>query len=176
MKLNEEIIEVLKASSLSVDDAMPYLISLYYGYKPGYIPNYVIQIVNRLGIVEENKGVLNWAVPLYLEQQTEFDWIKEWMNLFGEIRRDRRGARSTVLSRMKKFFVNNPDIRQDEVINATKMYIESVNDPTFLKKSEKFIYEGSGFKETSLLLEWVEMYRESKIQSVRRTSKSNTMQ
>jgi hypothetical protein len=98
------------------------------------------------------------------------------MDMFGEINPDRRGTKSFVMSRMKKFFVENPTVRVDDIMGATKMYFRNVDNAKFLKSSHKFIMEGKGADRYSLLLEWVEKYQNWQKADKERNSISNTMQ
>ena len=85
------------------------------------------------------------------------------MDLFKAKNPERRGVKADVLRRMKKFFVNNPSIRKDEVFQATENYLKSVSEAIYVKKSHKFIYEQDG---TSMLKDYVDGL--SKAQEVKR--------
>ena len=75
------------------------------------------------------------------------------MDLFKAKNPERRGVKADVLKRMKKFFVNNPSVRKDEVFQATENYLKNVSEPIYCKKSHKFIYEIDG---TSMLKDYVD--------------------
>ena len=90
---------------------------------------------------------------MFEETESGFEWISDWMDLFKNVNPERRGVKADVLRRMKKFFVNNPSIRKEQVLEATKMYLKTVDNPTYCKKSHKFIYEQDG---SSMLLDFVE--------------------
>ena len=177
MKINPEINTVLKTFNIPVNDGISYLLSIYYDVKPSYTPLSLIEKMNRTRILvlDEASKTLDWNVPLFEEQVTGFEWVKEWIEEFGRINKDRKGTYRNVAARMKTFFVNNPAIRQDEVIEATKMYLRTVTQPVYLKTSHKFIYEGQGAEKVSHLLEWVNRYKEMTASENGRESYNNTM-
>ena len=62
---------------------------------------------------------------------------------------------------MKAFFADNPDVRKEEVIEATNMYFKSLSNADYLISSHYFISKGVGRDRTSALLGWIEKYREA---------------
>lgn len=176
MKINEAIKDILKEHQLPLGDGIACLLMMYFDYKPSYLPKEIEERIKRTGIIKADPThTIQWVVPLFEEQVTGFEWITDWMQFFGNVNKERRGSKSSVASRMKKFFVTYPDIRQQDVITATKLYISTVDNPKYIKKSEKFIFEGVGLEKTSLLKEWVDKYREMSSSQGQRKSTSNTM-
>jgi hypothetical protein len=178
MTINEEIKDVLKECQISFNDALPYLISLYLGYKPSYIPEKLQKQINAAGIVKPGKGSegLIWVVPLFEEQTTGFDWVDKWVDSFAKINPDRRGNGRFAKARMKKFFAKYPEYRKEDVIGATKMYMRSVSDPQYLMKSHNFIHKGQGANAVEELLEWCEKYKRYMQNQAINNHTSNTMQ
>lgn len=177
MLLNPEIKPILSSFNIPVKDGLAYLLAIYYDVKPSYIPDGLVQKMNitRILVLDEQSKTLTWNIPLFEEQVTGFEWVKNWIQEFGDINKDRKGTYKSVAARMKTFFVNNPSIRQDEVIEATRMYFRTVTNPTYLKTSHKFIYEGVGAEKISHLLEWVEKYKSMEKSDTGRNSFNNTM-
>lgn len=177
MLLNPEIKPILASFNIPVADGYAYLLSIYYDVKPSYTPIELVEKMKRTRILslDEQSKTLNWNMPLFEEQVTGFEWVKDWIQEFADINKDRKGTYKAVAARMKTFFVNNPSIRQDEVIGATRMYFRTVVNPNYLKTSHKFIYEGVGAEKVSHLLEWVEKYKEMAQTDTGRNSFNNTM-
>ena len=96
---------------------------------------------------------------MFEEQETGFEWVSEWMDLFKAVNPERRGSKADVLRRMKRFFMNNPSVRKDDVFKATQNYLKTISEPMYCKKSHKFIYEIDG---SSMLLDYVENIESSK--------------
>ena len=93
-----------------------------------------------------------WLMPLFEESVTGFEWVTDWMDLFKSVNPSRRGVKKEVMTRMKRFFINNPTIRAQDVVEATKLYLKGVDNAQYCKSSHKFIYEIDG---TSMLLGFV---------------------
>lgn len=153
--INSEIRKILSAKAIPIQDGVAFLLCIYYGVSPSYIPEELERRVLATNIVSKDyaSGTFKWNIKLFEEQETGFEWVSEWMDLFKEVNPERRGTKADVLIRMKRFFVNNPSIRKDDVIEATKRYLKTVSDPIYCKKSHKFIYEQDG---TSMLKDFVD--------------------
>jgi hypothetical protein len=155
LEFNSEIKDIFNRYSIPMHDGMSYLVCLHYGLDPSFIPPVLERKILATKIVTrdyENNQV-KWNVGLFEETETGFEWIGEWMDLFKNVNPERRGVKADVLKRMKKFFMNNPSVRKEDVFNATNRYLESVSNPMYCKKSHKFIYEIDG---TSMLADYVE--------------------
>jgi hypothetical protein len=164
MQINPKIKEVLSEYNLDYRDSLAYLLSIYFDCKPSYTPPLLVQklnVTNILGIVDQK---LHWNVPLFigtLQIEDKWEWITEWMQGFSNKNPERRGTKSTAITRMKTFFANNPDVRKDDIISATDLYLRNT-DPRFIHKSHKFIYDGIGKNLNSTLEEWVDKVKEHK--------------
>lgn len=160
LNINEEIKKALIKNKISVTEGISALIILYYDLEPSFIPDdlykklYASEILTK----DYSKDIFIWKIPLFEEQVNNYDWIKEWMNLFSEVNKERRGVRATVFKRMQDFFKTYPEYTPEDVLEGTKLYFRHLQDPQYCKKSHKFIKEQDG---TSLLKEWVETYKES---------------
>lgn len=179
MTINLEIKQILTAYNVPVNDGLSYLLAVYFDVKPSYTPTIIIERINRTGIVsfDDKTKSLQWNIPLFDEQFTNFEWVAtQWITMFEKANKDRKGGVKECVSRMKKFFAANPDIRKDEVMGATEMYIKSVLNVNYLITSHYFISKGAGADRTSTLLQWVEKYREAGSTEFNgRSSHNNTM-
>lgn len=184
MMFNPQIEEILNEFGIPREDGLAYLLSIYYDVRPSYTPPLLIQRINTTNILTIGQDrELIWRFPLFLHEEVsdaKWKWTEAWMDEFGKINSKRRGSKKTVLSYMKRFFAENPDVRQEEVIGATHLYFKNLDSPTYLKYSHKFISEGSGQFRISMLEEWVEKYKlihtESQEVNGGSTSLNNTMQ
>jgi|SRR6187402_71683 len=158
---NSEIKEALSRNSIAIHDGLGYLLSLHHGVDPSYIPMELQRKVLAAKIISKDyaNDEIKWLMPLFEETESGFEWISEWMDLFKAINPERRGVKADALRRMKKFFVNNPSVRKTDVFDATNLYLSTVTNPMYCKKSHKFIYEQDG---TSMLLDFVEQKQDKK--------------
>lgn len=162
MTINEELLEILKDNSINKSDAICYLLSLYYGYKPTYIPRELKIKINTTKIIVEKDGNLHWNIPLFEEQEVGFEWVdSEYIELFKERKPSEGRYKRECIKRMKALFAKHPDIRKDEVIGATILYL-SATDPTYIRKPHFFIQKGQGVSKIQDILDWIERYRETK--------------
>lgn len=161
VNFNSEIKKILISKSIPVHDGFSFLLCLYYGTQPSYTPKELERRVFATGIISKDytNNTIKWKLPLFEDTETGFEWVKEWMDLFKEVNPERRGVKADVLKRMKKFFVNNPSIRKDDVFEGTKLYLRGVSEAKYCKKSHKFIYETDG---VSMLLDFVEQHLKRK--------------
>lgn len=177
MTINTEIKEVLRSFNIPVDDGLAYLISIYFDVRPSYIPISIVEKIKRSGVIllDDNKTI-QWCIPLFDEQVTGFEWVStEWLELFRSKNKERTGGPREAISRMKKFFAKYPEIRKDDVMEGTKMYLKSVLNPHYIITSHYFISKGIGADRIETLLHWVNTYRESIKDEVGRTTYNNVM-
>ena len=155
LEFNSKIRDILTKHNISIHDGITYLLCLYYGTDPSFIPKELERKVLTTNIVTKDyeQDAIKWNVSLFEEQEIGFEWIGDWMDLFKAVNPERRGTKADVLRRMKRFFVNNPSIRKDDVFKATENYLKSLSDPMYCKKSHKFIYEIDG---SSMLFDYID--------------------
>lgn len=156
MKINDNVLEILEEFKIRKDDGICYLLCLYYGYKPSYIPEDIVYKINASKIVE-NDGTagLKWNIPLFEGQTTVWDWVEtEYVALFEKV--GKATHKREAVSRMKKLFAKHPEIRKEEVLGATELYLYNDNFPRF---PHYFIEKGSGAEKTQDILDWIDKYR-----------------
>lgn len=172
MKINKNLIQLLKSSGLDPNDVIPYLLGLYFGYVSTYTPEELKVRVNILKIVEHSETGLVWNLPIFDGMVSDpFDWIKEeYISLFKAIGKGGNLRDTTV--RMKKLFAENPDYRKDEIIEATKLYISNT-EPKYVRLPHYFIRKGDGVNVTQDICIWIEKYRQS--QGVAPTANHNRL-
>lgn len=175
MEINEQILEIFKEFRIFPADGICYLIAIYHGYEPTYIPEELKMKINATGIIVEKNKNIHWNVPLYNKQVTGFDWVKtEYVLMFKEANSDRGGNVRESIARMKKLFAKDPEIRKDDVIGATRMYLLNT-DPRYIRRPHYFIEKGQGANKTFDILDWIDKYRLTKNEQTGRTSHTNTM-
>lgn len=179
LKLSDEFISYLREQNLSTESRARLLISSIL-LETAYDNKDIFEGKNALASFSEEmlaemlkEGILSYSeltgyklVFHIFEEQTKestltdkFAWVGKFRDLFKQVNPDRWGTLSTCKERMKKFFSENPEIRVDEVMDATIMYLKNT-DRRYIMKSHKFIYDGAGTSRNSTLEEWIEKFRE----------------
>ena len=159
MRINPEIKKILKEFGIGEAEGVCYLLSLHFGYQPAYIEDHFKQKVNITKIVVPDDGSLKWNIALFQGQEVAFAWVKdEYTTLFSDKNRSRGGKVREATSRMKRLFAENPDIRKEEVIGATRMYLNNT-DSDYIRFPHYFIEKGRGGEKTQDILDWIEKYR-----------------
>jgi len=165
MKLNPEIEKLLVEFNIDIYEGQLYLLACFHNLDTVYFSEETIRQVNSIGIVERDykTNTLEWHVALYDNQNIDsvWDWVNEYRELFASKNKERSGSKKTCIARMKVFFQENPHVRKQDVLEATKMYLRGV-EPQYVKTAERFIYDGQGAWKTSLLSQWVERLLEIK--------------
>jgi hypothetical protein len=147
--INPRITEILREFGIGEADGLVYLFSLYYGKIPSYIPQNIKARVNSTGIVtHDTHGGVKWTVPLFEGQETHFEWVKsEYLGLFKHYKKHNKFKRECVL-RMKKIFAENPEIRKQDVLGGTSLYIKDCirkgTSAQFVKSPHYFIEQRKG--------------------------------
>ena len=168
MKINQEIFKLLEEHDVDKNEGVLYLLSIYHNVESNCISEKTIRIVNNLGVVERDykTNTLIWQVALYEGQNVDsvWDWVNQYRELFASKNKERTGSKKTCVLRMKMFFAENPHVRKEDVLEATALYLRSV-EPQYVKTAERFIYDGQGNYKTSMLTQWVERVLEIKVKS-----------
>lgn len=164
MQINPQIRSVLTEFNIPVEDGLAYLLSIFFNCRPSYTPQLLVQrmnVTNILGI-DSNREVI-WHIPLFINGEAidKWKWVLEWNLEFKRINSKRSAVGRDAITRMKAFFADNPDVRKEEVLEATKMYFKTLTSSEYLISSHYFISKGVGRDRTSALLGWIEKYREA---------------
>lgn len=164
MKINEKVIETLKRFGIKPDDGVPYLLSLHFGYNPEYVPDTLKQKVNVSKIVESEVTGLKWNVALFEGSTIDqpWDWVvTEYIALFARVGKGTHKREAT--ARMKRLFASHPEIRKEEILGATEMYLYNT-ESKFVRLPHYFIEKGDGGNKTQDILDWIDKYRLSQEQ------------
>ncbi len=161
MEINPKIQEILELYGIPYRDGLSYLLSVFYQSVPSYVPDNLVKKMMVTQILGIEEGTTIFVVPLFLSTEIpeKWSWVEEYRTIFKSIFSPRAGSLSTCVARMKVFFAENPDVRKEEVLGATRLYISNVSKREYLKTSHKFIYDGIGKMRNSDLEEWIERYR-----------------
>ncbi len=186
--INPKIIKTLEFFNINKDDGVSYLLSLFFGFLPTYIPELIKKQINVTGIVERNynNNTVNWIIPLFsntiYNSNNKWDWVvSEYRDMFMKIDPKKGGDRKSCVTKMKQFFSENPTVRKEDVIEATKIYLADFEngkqDNTYLQKANYFIskitkaYGTSNYE--SRLSEYIELLELEKERSVKKLKANN---
>lgn len=158
-EINEEIKEALREFNINNDDAICYLLALYFGYQPVFLPDILKQKLNLTGIYERTNTGLKWHISLFSGGETAFDWVRDYVRVFTEANPKKVAKVTDSTRRMKALFSKYPDIRKEEVMGAAKLYVRNT-DVNYLRDPHYFIEKGRGAEKTNDILDWIEKYRE----------------
>lgn len=164
MEINQEIRDRIKDIGIPENDGVAYLLSVYFECIPSTTSRVLIkqmQMTKILSIVDKK---LHWQVPLFADETKEpedkWNWVvTEYRELFKSVNQKRTGPKNSSVSRMKRFFADNPDVRKEDVIGATKMYIRNLSSPEYITSAHYFIFKGTGVNKISGLEDWVDKYK-----------------
>ena len=171
MEINQQIRDLLDSFGINQEDGLSYLLSVYFECRPSYTPTILIQKLNATNILGIGASrELIWNIPLFVasvEADGKWDWVKAWNQSFGDINPKRKGSDKECIIRMKKFFGENPEVRKEDVIGATKLYFNSLSSRDYLTSSHYFIVKGSirNRDRVSALEIWVQRYQQEMLEA-----------
>mgnify|MGYP003629616917 CR=1 FL=1 len=103
-------------------------------------------------------------------------WVKtEYCAMFKAKNPGKGGKVRESVARMKKMFSAFPEMRKEDVILTTKLYL-SQTDSRFIRYPHYFLLKGQGSNAIYEFADWYDKYLESKQAGEGRTSSTNTMQ
>jgi len=158
LRINPEIEERLEDFEIPVKDGVNYLLGVYFDSIASTFP---VKLKKQVGITKIFTGSqknLEWKIPLFISEEDEDrNWIlDEYRQMFKDIRKDRAGPKKSVEKRMLLFMSNNPTVTGEDILLATKNYLQSLSDSKYLTSAHYFISKGSGTNKVSLLEQWLE--------------------
>lgn len=159
-KINPDVINLLTDCKINVDAGLGYLLCLANNIMPVYIPDKLKQIVHSTGIIVFNDREITWKMPLFGTQETEFGWLNEWRELFKPFDTHNKNKKEVNI-KMKKLFAENPEVRVEDVMEATKLYVREKIRDGFPRLPHYFISKGIGLNKVSDLLSYVDIYKDS---------------
>lgn len=187
--INPAITEKLIQSKIPINLGTLCLLGIYHGVPLEELhldPELIVQL-NLTKIVErdyqnrEETPKLIWNIPLYADQEIQLDdnwaWIDDWRKLFGTIRPDAIGNKKDCYLKMKRFFANNPHIRKEDILAATKMYLLTFRgkDAAYLQRADYFISKiikaEGGTQHNSRLEMYLELLKNSAAESAPQVSR-----
>lgn len=157
MKINENILRVLQKSSITnKKSALAFLLAVYFKCsEANCFPELLKANISSLGIYSINGNNVEWKIPLFENQDVNFEWVKEYRQKFKDRNPARAGDLKACTIRMKDFFANNPHVRKEDVLKATDKYLDDT-DKSYIQTSHYFIFKGKGVDRTSSLEGYVE--------------------
>ena len=126
----------------------------------------------KLGVIERDyiSGTLIVKLPLFEGEDIDFiparniekvrievlERIQEYRQLFTGVRAKSIGMKQTVIDNMIRWMLSNPDYTFDNILDATRYYIE-MTERQYISNADNFIFrEVRPGKEESLLLTVIE--------------------
>jgi hypothetical protein len=179
MTINEEVKNLLKDHNIDEAKGLLVLLAIYHNIPfDGYLESFFAQELSEINIIKivdrsyPDENII-WNIPLFndaeLNLATEWSWVlDEYRPLFRNIDKSKGGTPISCVRRMKKFFAEHPEVRKQDVIEAAKMYIETVNDPRYLQQADYFIIKDTkSLNVTSRLEQFLEIIKENRASKVR---------
>lgn len=161
MVINSKIKEFLEPIGIDIDHGIQYLIALHFKLKTDIFTDNLKLRVNTSGILEFKEDYFTFAIPLFENQISDdkWDWVeKEYVAMFAPYGKAKN--KREALACMKKLFAENPDIRKEDVLGATAMYLNSkpLSESKYVRLPHYFISKDKGVNRTQDILDWIDLY------------------
>ena len=158
-KLNPKLPLMLKEHGIDTTEGILALLGLTHSLdvttiiKEETINKLVLKgFIERVYTSSTRKHYVQLNIPVYEKQEVEWEWVeKEFMKPFATMKPSIAMLYDESKKRMIRFFQENPSIRKDDVIRATKLYLSEVDDVTYLQAPHYFIRKDKGIAQTSRL-------------------------
>ena len=173
MKFNPEIESLLNKFNINRTVGLVTLLCLYHELDDDRVKNTIEnqQKITLTKIVERDyaNGGIKWNIPLYEGEQVidkNWGWVDEYRELFARYRPDAKGTKSVVLKKMQKFFSEHPEVRKEEIFQATEMYLRTFaastpNQRKYIQQADYFISKATEGVKTSRLEQYLELIKDS---------------
>lgn len=168
MNLNSELKPVFREFNIDPASGLFCLMSIYHNIPiRGELEKLLTPVMMQINVAkivdkDYKTKTLVWNIPLYEGENMEWNWINtEFRPLFAAVSRVKAGSLSSCTRKMKEFFKKHPSVRKQDVIEAAKMYVNSVSDPQYLQQADYFIFKNSDAKSSfsSRLEQYLELIK-----------------
>jgi hypothetical protein len=176
-KVHEKLREHNIEAGIEENEALLYLLSAYYNVPVQSTPTDIVRKVNLTKIVERDYETPN-SLPKFNidlfdkdEQVNEaWEWVdKEYRALFAKVRMDAKGDKNGCVTKMMKFFALHPEIRKDDVLTATKLYIDpflaNQQNVKYMQRADYFISKTVDGSKLSRLEQYLEQLKTFKAEN-----------
>ena len=109
-----------------------------------------IDSVNKIG----SKKIVKKSNRVILDGLDEF--LLEYRNLWKGLKVGAMGSNETCKEKIIKWMTNNPSYSKEDILKASKIYLNSLNDYKYLKQADNFIYKREGNIDTSGLSSFID--------------------
>ncbi len=132
MEINQRIYEILKEFKIDRDKGVIWLLAIYFNLGVKDVINQeTIDYLKSTFIVERTpRGIIQWNIPLFTSQITDWDWVILGYNKMWDRNRERKAANADCIKRMQDWFKQYPKFRMQDVKQATTAYHNSSKRPT----------------------------------------------
>jgi hypothetical protein len=177
MRLNPDLFETFKEYNINPSYGFLSLLAVYHSIPLtgdlGKMLDSTMMQINIAKIIDKDykTNTLIWNTTLYEGEEHEWSWIDtEYRVLFKAANKLKAGSSSSCVRKMKEFFKKHPAVRKQDVIEATKFYISTMNDMEYLQQADYFITKNSDTKSsyTSRLEQFLELVNDRRIPSERK--------
>lgn len=144
MKINPKLKTLFEQNSIDYDNAVNTLLALY--HKLNVILS--TEMINKLSVIKlidknYSTGGFDILINLYEGEAeiTGWEWIEDYRNIFRKADPKKAGGKTSVKSKMKKFLIEHPDVKKDEILAAARLYVADFlhKDTTYLQQADYFI-------------------------------------
>ena len=184
-EFNPEVYDKLKEhgiiEQIDTNEALCYLLAIYYELHVTCINERIIRQVNLTKIVERDYFVIQsnttnptkWNISLFIvpeQVDNNWEWVdKEYRIKFKAISGDKAGDKNGCIAKMKQFFAANPEVRKQDVIDAAELYIAPFRTATqnakYMQRADYFISKKEAGAKLSRLEQYLEQLKDRKKES-----------
>lgn len=83
-------------------------------------------------------------------------FTEEYRSLWKGLKIGSMGSHDSCYDKLSRWFFSNPSYSKDDVLNAAKVYIDSLDNYQYLQQADYFIYKKDGKHETSRLSNFID--------------------
>lgn len=167
--LNNKIKEVFKEYNIDETQGFIYLFCLEFGLDTEGLDAELKQKVHVSNVVKPVNTGIEWTYGGLFEKQVPeinkyFKWVEEeYIPLFKEVGKHiTPSVVKNTTDRIIELFKERPDIRKEDVLNATKYYV-SVTNHKVIREPYYFIKKGVGKNAIRDVLTWIALYQQNKV-------------
>lgn len=147
LSINENLLNILEHKQFAkIQDSQIYL------REKGKLLLELCEIDN-INYISSKKSIKKSSRAINLELD---DFIKEFRTLWKGLKPGSMGSEKAVRDKMYKWMQDNPSYKKEDILKASKLYINSLDNLNYLQQADYFIYKKDIHGESSRLSAFID--------------------
>ena len=144
--LTSDIDEVIREAKLPMSITKAFLVCKYLKVQTPFVLSRLEKQIRDLGFYDEDDAGVTWNIDLFYKEEDIDSFVSNYLRVFSSYNPLKGGEIYRVKPKIVEFLRKHPEYSQEEILDAAKRYLESLNNKSFSLSCVTFIKNQRGSK------------------------------